>query len=382
FLLLVLPTLYGFVEEESYIYYPIILIGFSIIPQLLFSQKKERIAYHTSILYFLVLILIIDILLNSYNPVESIIFKKIDEFYFYYKLVPVVVFFFVYAAIYYLKNINTKFEQVVNEKNIQLDKHNEELKSTIAKLKQTQNQLVHSEKMAALGNLTSGISHEINNPLNYINGGIFFVEEVLEIIKTKKDKANLEYISELLYQSEDMISKGVKRASQIVNLLSVFSLQQKSEKQKIDLNELLNGTIFFISIKAHDKIKIIKEFNYSSEVSIFHDEIHQVFLNIFNNAIESILETKELKNPIIKISTNKIEINNSDFIHIEIFNSGKNIPEKDLLTIFEPFYSTKDTQDNPGLGLSIAYSNIKKHNGTIEVQNKKDGILVIVSLPL
>jgi PAS domain S-box-containing protein len=271
-------------------------------------------------------------------------------------------------------------EVLVKSRTEELSAINEELKSSndellyrremlekaLDDLKKAQQQLIQSEKMASLGILAAGIAHEINNPLNFISGGIFGLEKVL---KTKTH--------EIFNEAKPFISsieEGVKRATKIVKGLSRYSRKDDQNLMSCDIKMIIDNCLMMLNFNLKEKIKVIK--NYEEENYFVHGNegrLHQAFLNIISNSEQAINEYGEI---IINIYKQKSEI------VVEIIDSGIGIEEKEILKITDPFYTTKAPGKGTGLGLSITYQIIKEHHGKLEINSTpKIGTRVKVILP-
>ena len=244
------------------------------------------------------------------------------------------------------------------------------LEETLETLKSTQQQLVHSEKMASLGTLTSGIAHEINNPLNAISGGMYMLENLT-------DKKSME-------SARSMIREGFDKTHKIVKALMTFSGSDKEKPVKSDLHEIIDNTLLFIRSRLGEHIRIIADYRLKRTVPIFPDRLHQVLLYVFDNAIYAIQQKEQMKDEFIRISTWEVKARTAAETKavIEICNSGPGIPDQDISNVFDPFFTTKDPGEGTGLGLSISYSLIQDHNGEIEVHNVPDGVCFVITLPV
>jgi signal transduction histidine kinase len=244
------------------------------------------------------------------------------------------------------------------------------LEETLETLKSTQQQLVHSEKMASLGTLTSGIAHEINNPLNAISGGMYMLENLT-------DKKSME-------SARSMIREGFERTHKIVKALMTFSKSDEEKPVKSDLHEIIDNTLLFIRSRLGEHIRIITDYRLKRTVPVFPDKLHQVLLYVFDNAISAIQQKEQLKDEFIRISTWEVKARTAAETRavIEICNSGPGIPDQDISNVFDPFFTTKDPGEGTGLGLSISYSLIQDHNGKIEVHNVPDGVCFVITLPV
>lgn len=252
------------------------------------------------------------------------------------------------------------------QKNNLINEKNHELEETLRVLNETQAQLIHSEKMASLGTLTAGVAHEINNPLNYIMGAYVALTKYFSLHPGKDE----DKISKTL----NIISIGINKASDIVKSLSLFSRQNLKLDEKCDIHFILDNCLKMINYYVKDRIEIKKV--YCSDTIIVNGNIgklHQVFINILTNSYQAIIEAG-----FIKIITVKKDYN----VEIIIEDNGIGISELNLSKITEPFFTTKEPGQGTGLGLSLAYSIIKEHQGDIIFKSKIDyGTTVIISLP-
>jgi len=236
----------------------------------------------------------------------------------------------------------------------------------ITEQKRLREQLVQSEKMAAVGQLVSGVAHELNNPL----AGVMGYAQLL-LMRSDLDDKTQSYLNK--------ISKESDRAKNIVNNLLTFARKHKPEKKYLDINTVLEQTIV---LRAYDlkvsSIQVHKDFDAQlpRTMADFY-QLQQVFLNIFNNAEQAILESKGKGE--IRITTKRLE----DIIQIAFEDTGPGIPEENLHKIFEPFFTTKEVGRGTGLGLSISYGIIQQHNGKIYARSTPgQGATFIIQLPV
>jgi len=375
---LIFPTLIGFVEEESFTYYPFILIAFSVLPQLLLVPDREKLLCRISLVYYGLLLLFIERILLLFASEDFEIVNIIRGFFIYFKASQICIFVFLQFAVFYLRRLNIRFEQDLNEKNRTLDRQNEELKATLNQLKITQLQLIQLEKMSAIGTLTSGVAHEINNPLNFISGGLDLINESNVREELSKNKKTADDFNSAIH----IIREGVVRATKIVDTLMNFSYKNSSELTLTDIHQIIENTLMFCNANIPANISVRKDYRLKYKVPVYQDKIHQVMLNIIENAIAAIQSKNRSDGEILKFSTDSIDHNNKKKAMIRIENSGPKIPDHIIDKIFDPFFTTKDPGEGTGLGLSIAYSFIKEHNGTIEVENVKEGVRFTVVLPV
>jgi signal transduction histidine kinase len=254
----------------------------------------------------------------------------------------------------------------IKGQNILLEKQKEDLKAA-------QQRLVQSEKMASIGTLTAGIAHEINNPLNFISGGLNIVRELQENINWE----GREEEQQRCLVATKMAFDGLDRSVGIVKALMTFSHRGGSKKVKTDLNKTIDNTLMFLSSKISDDIQIIKKYKLEKQVPVFPEKMHQVIMNILDNAIFAInMEPSRPK--IITISTG-LEVEN---LILSFSNTGPSIAEEHLGQLFDPFFTTKDPGQGTGLGLSICYTLVSEHGGEIIAENTRDGVIFTVSLPV
>jgi len=264
------------------------------------------------------------------------------------------------------EELDTSLEEL-HSTNEELFSQKEELIETIEKLNETQNQLIQSEKMASLGVLSAGIAHEINNPLNFINGGIMGIEDYLnENCAEKKED-----IDPLI----NAINIGVKRASEIVSSLSHYSRQDDLPSEDCDIHQIIDHCLVMLNNQIKNKIEVKKLYcNEYHSVIGNEGKLHQVFLNIISNSEQSI-EGKGIINIITSVKDKHFEI--------KIKDTGKGISQDNIQKIFDPFFTTKAPGKGTGLGLSITYKIISEHNGTINYDSEIDkGTTVTISFPL
>ncbi|MCB0804680.1 MAG: PAS domain S-box protein [Bacteroidales bacterium] len=274
---------------------------------------------------------------------------------------------------------------------------NKALNSALNDLRKTQAQLIDSEKMASLGQLTAGVAHEINNPINFVSGNVQplrrDIQDVLEVLKqydkiieTLKLEDNFEKIRELKAEIDfefvlqeinhllDGIGEGAQRTAEIVKGLRNFSRMDEHELKIADINQGIESTLLILHNKLKQTIEVVKDYGDIPDIMCYPGQLNQVFMNVINNAVESIegegkitIKTRMEKNRIL----------------ISVKDSGKGIPDKVRKKIFDPFYTTKEVGKGTGLGLSISFGIVEKHNGTIEVKSKPgEGSEFIIAIPV
>ena len=273
-----------------------------------------------------------------------------------------------------------------------LEAAKQQVEQTLTDLKQAQTQLVQSEKMASLGELTAGIAHEIQNPLNFVNNFSDVSNELLQEMKSELEKGNAEdamAIAEDVKQNLEKILHHGRRADAIVKGMLQHSRASSGQKELTDINLLADEylRLAFHGLRAKDKsfnAKFETDFDSTLEkINVVPQEIGRVILNLINNAFYAVSEKKkqvaERYEPIVTVSTRK----SNGKISISVIDNGIGIPQKSLDKIFQPFFTTKPTSQGTGLGLSLAYDIVTKgHGGELKVETKEgEGTEFIVSLP-
>ncbi|MCZ4410067.1 ATP-binding protein [Cryomorphaceae bacterium 1068] len=295
-----------------------------------------------------------------------------------------------------LKKENRLLEEKVTQRT-------DELRETISNLKSTQSQLVQSEKMASLGELTAGIAHEIQNPLNFVNNFsevsnelIDEMAEEVEAVKTRhalsqqqdssQDKESLTEITDLLSDVKSNLEKIThhgKRADAIVKGMLAHSRSGKGEKSSTNLNALAEE---YLKLSYHGLRAKDKTFNADfktdfdpdlPKVNVVPQDIGRVLLNLINNAFQAV---NGVSNPTVTVKT---ERTTSNELRISITDNGPGIPDEIKDKIFQPFFTTKPTGEGTGLGLSLSYDIVKAHGGGIQVESSEiKGTRFSIQIPL
>lgn len=334
-------------------------------------MKLLRFEYRITILYLLIgglWILFSDkILYLLINDSSSLSEFQTYKGWFYVIVTAIIFFLFIRKHL----NKRRKLEKELKEFQILLEEkvniRTEELETAIKHLKETQTQLLQSEKMASLGILTAGVAHEINNPLNFIMGsyvGLF------RHYKENTFSDNPEQVGKLI----EAMKIGIDRSSAIVQRLNQFGRKSDSYAEECNVHEILENslTMLYNQIKQHITVK--KDF--SPSVIVIKGNVgnlHQVFINILGNAVQSIESDG--------VITVKTEDKESEVL-IAITDTGTGIPKENLKRLTDPFFTTKDPGKGVGLGLSITYNIIKEHKGKLEFESHEGkGTTVTIILP-
>jgi signal transduction histidine kinase len=274
--------------------------------------------------------------------------------------------------------------------NIRLQQQKEQTETALQELKAAQEQLVQFEKMASLGELTAGIAHEIQNPLNFVNNFSDVNTELLSELKEEISKGHVEEAESLantIAENEQKISHHGKRADAIVKNMLQHSRTAKGEKQLTDINALADEylRLAYHGMRAKDK-SLNADFKtdfdeHVGKINIVPQDIGRVLLNLFNNAFyavhERLKKLDESYEPKVWVSTKRL----GGKIEIKVKDNGMGIPKSVQDKIFQPFFTTKPAGQGTGLGLSLAYDIIKAHDGELKVQSTEgEGAEFIIRL--
>jgi len=287
--------------------------------------------------------------------------------------------------------MKAELEVQVAERTAELTKQKEELEHALEELKATQTQLIQSEKMASLGELTAGIAHEIQNPLNFVNNFSEVNIELIEELKVDGKKLTTEEKEDLMSditQNLEKISYHGKRADAIVKSMLQHSRRNTGQKELTDINALSDEylRLSYHGLRAKDKTfnaEFKTDFDDSIEkIEVVPQDVGRVLLNLFNNAFYAVSDKKkaagENYKPIVSLTTKKI----NGAIEIKVSDNGNGVPQNIVDKIFQPFFTTKPTGQGTGLGLSLSYDIIKSHGGEIKIETKEnEGTTFIVQLP-
>ena len=277
--------------------------------------------------------------------------------------------------------------------NIVLQQQKQKVETTLTELKSTQAQLIQSEKMASLGELTAGIAHEIQNPLNFVNNFSDINKELLQELKEEADKGNIEEVKAIaddVISNEEKINHHGNRAGDIVKGMLQHSRSSTGVKEPTNINELANEylSLSYHGLRAKDKsfnATMKTDFDASLEkINIIPQDIGRVLLNLYNNAFYACTErSRSVVNeklnahssvlnanyqPTVSVTTKKSD----NHIIITVSDNGNGIPRNIIDKIFQPFFTTKPTGQGTGLGLSLSYDIVKAHGGQISVDSKEN----------
>jgi two-component system, NtrC family, sensor kinase len=271
-----------------------------------------------------------------------------------------------------LKAQNASLEQQVLERT----KLAEELGRTNQKLRETQTHLIHSEKMAGLGQLVAGIAHEINNPMAFVINNIFLVDEALGFLAAKTADLPPEAaakIDKMRMRIRDA-KGGATRVKELVSKLRTFSRLDEGTVKTVDIHESIESVLLFLRHRMEDRIEVERDYGEVEQLTCFAGELNQVLMNLVANAIEAIDGPGRI--------TLVTEQQNGDFV-FRVRDTGKGIPEEIRNRIFEPFFTTKPIGEGTGLGLAISYGIVKAHRGSMEFLSRPgQGTEFILKIPV
>jgi two-component system, NtrC family, sensor kinase len=291
-----------------------------------------------------------------------------------------------------------ELEVLVAERTVELTNQKNELQQALTELRTTQTQLIHSEKMASLGELTAGIAHEIQNPLNFVNNFSEVNSELIDEMKNELNAGNHKEaisIAESIKENQQKITHHGKRADSIVKGMLQHSRKSSGHKELTDINALADEylRLSYHGLRAKDKsfnTTMHTDFDKNLEkINIIPQDIGRVLLNLFNNAFYAVNEKKNHpptpsggeKNagqngyqPTVTVSTRLLKPwpNGGGLgVEIKVKDNGNGIPQEVMDKIFQPFFTTKPTGQGTGLGLSLSYDIIKAHGGGIKIETKE-----------
>jgi signal transduction histidine kinase len=298
-----------------------------------------------------------------------------------------------------------KNQQLIREQNIVLEQkvveRTAELEQTLMDLKQTQSQLVAAEKLASLGQLTAGIAHEINNPINFVSSNIEplknDIKDIIELLNIYQEKArslnpaefksakefedeiDLEYTIEEIDRLMKGIREGADRTTEIVSSLRTFSRTDEIALQTVDIHTIIDSTLTILKNNL-GRIQVIRQYGEILPIEAYAGKLNQAIMNVVNNAMQAIFDCYEDESKgIIYIKTEQID----SMIKISISDNGSGIDPLYVDKIFEPFFTTKEVGKGTGLGLSITYGIIDQHSGKIYAEEHGNtGTKISIEIPI
>ena len=280
----------------------------------------------------------------------------------------------------------------LEQKRKAIEETNSALHQSLEELKAAQAQLIQSEKMASLGELTAGIAHEIQNPLNFVNNFSEVSSELLDEMKQEIDKGDMEEVKAIaddVKQNLEKILHHGKRADGIVKGMLQHSRSSSGQMELTDINALADEylRLAYHGLRARDKtFNAAMKTDYDDTIGlvrIMPQDMGRVILNLITNAFYAVSERKKQQpegfEPVVSVSTRK----EKDKIEVKVKDNGTGIPQKVLDKIFQPFFTTKPTGQGTGLGLSLSYDIVKAHGGELKVETKEgEGTTFTIELPV
>jgi signal transduction histidine kinase len=275
--------------------------------------------------------------------------------------------------------------------NANLLSQKEKLQQTLDQLKSTQSQLVQAEKMASLGELTAGIAHEIQNPLNFVNNFSDVTAELVKEMVQEVDKGNTDEVKAIandVVQNLEKINHHGQRASDIVKGMLQHSRSSSGVREPTDINALADEyfRLAYHGLRAKDKTfnaTMMTDFDESiGKINIIPQDIGRVVLNLITNAFYAVNEKSKQGiadyEPTVSVSTKKVKHQ----VEIRVTDNGNGIPANIVDKIFQPFFTTKPTGQGTGLGLSLSYDILKAHRGELKVETAEgEGSTFNIELP-
>jgi two-component system sensor histidine kinase PhcS len=257
-----------------------------------------------------------------------------------------------------LREFASSFE--LDQSRRKLASQNEVLEDTLKQLKETESQLVQTEKIVSLGRLSAGLIHEINNPLNFAATGLY-------VLRNQGERLAKEEPTEFADVVKD-INEGVERVKNIVSELRTFTHPDSNQREAIKVAEVITGSLRFLSNEWKDKVKIEQAVPPDFVCYANKNKLTQVFVNLIQNAIDALKKKPaEPEPPLVRISAQR----ENGKVTITVRDNGEGIDPSNLSKIFDPFFTTRDIGQGMGMGLSICYRIIQEHNGNITVASER-----------
>lgn len=285
---------------------------------------------------------------------------------------------------------NIILEQKVYERTLELEETNEELNVTLSYLKDTQAQLVDAEKMASLGQLTAGIAHEINNPINFVSANLkplkLDINDILELIKKYeaitpgdgieeklkeveafKKRIDIEYLKTEIQELLAGIDDGAKRTAEIVSGLKNFSRLDESEIKQANINEGIESTLVLLRSSIPETINVVSDLGNVPFIECYPGKLNQVFMNLLSNAVYAMKKKTGAEQNTLTITSYM----RGEKVCVSVEDTGIGMSQQVKEKIFEPFFTTKDVGEGTGLGMSIVFKIVESHHAKLEIQSEQ-----------
>ena len=299
---------------------------------------------------------------------------------------------------------NAILEKEVEARTREITSANHSLEQTLTNLQLTQKQLVESEKLASLGQMTAGIAHEINNPVNFVRSNVQplkrDVDELIEIIaqinpnlpvtdlqakwnalQLKYKELDVDYLQKEIYQLLQGIDEGSKRTADIVRSLRVFSRMDRDALVLADVNECITSTLMVLKNITSKEVTLTTHLDLTlPQIHCYPGKLNQVLMNLISNAVHATkMGNRSIQERLVEVSTEK----ESDFLKIVVKDNGTGMKEEVRKKIFDPFFTTKQVGEGTGLGLSIVLGIVQEHGGDIRIDSEwNKGTSFTILLPL
>jgi signal transduction histidine kinase len=262
----------------------------------------------------------------------------------------------------------------------EIAKLNESLEARVEErtleLRETQNQLMQSEKMSSLGQLVAGVAHELNNPIGFVHANLQLLDEYIDkLVAAERSGGDVSSVREVITKLLGRSLEGTERVKQIVQNLRTFSRMDQAELQIADLHEEIDRTLGLMEPRLKNKIKVERNYGDIPEISCYPGRLNQVFLNLLMNACDVLEED----GGVITISTQRSELG----VRLEFHDDGPGIDPEVQSRIFDPFFTTKEVGKGTGLGLSLSHGIVERHGGRFLVFSEPGaGTAFVIDLPL
>lgn len=300
---------------------------------------------------------------------------------------------------------NVLLEREVKIRTNELENANNDLNQTLSQLKLAQAKLVDSEKMASLGQLTAGVAHEINNPINFVTSNIkpleLDIQDIFEVLKKYenldpsaeiqpqldkiaafKKEIDISYVGQEIKSLLSGIKDGATRTAEIVKNLKNFVRLDQANLKLADLNDGINSTLVLVRNTFPDKMVLEKQLGQIPLVECSPGKLNQVFMNIITNAVQAI-KNKKYKNEEFPVLSIKSWSETEQEVNISVKDNGIGMPHSVIEKIYEPFFTTKDVGEGTGLGMSIVKGIVESHKGNLEIHSTPgEGTEFILTLPI
>ncbi|MES2681257.1 MAG: ATP-binding protein [Bacteroidota bacterium] len=284
---------------------------------------------------------------------------------------------------------------------LEIEKLNEEKKSLLRRLQASEEAVEKLEHLSTFSESASEISHEINNPVNFVSGSLSIIKrgvnDFIELInmykqlqgfedqplyqklKTLEEEIDIELTKRELTDSTMVIEKGMERIHEISHNLSLLGKREAATPIKLDVNQSITDTLMLAKERAGESIEIRADLGNIPEIMSYRGKLNQVFTNIIKNAVEAIQAKPDFKAEYIDVNTEL----HGDKVRVSIRDTGNGMTEEAKEKIFDKFYTTKSAGKGNGLGMGVCLAIVKKHNGSIEVESEKGkGTTILITLPL